>query len=446
MKKSNLKKKCLFYVLSFLTVVVFAQTRELSLEESISIALEGNIEVKKGKNNLKEAKYNAFTSYVELFPTVELFSNAFGSKGNTFDELTGQLRTTSGDFVNASLTATWDILQVLRKHSTVKFAKNNKTNVSLGLENTKDETALNVVQAYLEVLQSIDQGLILEEFMKTQSENLEQVGEMVKLGSMAGQDNLFQQAELSRLSSAVVENENIINQRKNRLRLLLGIDMSVPLELKNLILPENQLRSFSQSSIDSLYEVAITKRNDVNSRKYEVASLKSQLQLRRADYYPNINLFFRYGSGYSSFQDVSFNDQFFTNNKFEAYGVEVLIPILNGNKFRNETFKSKMAYENSKLDLKQYKNTVYAQISDGQYTISKGIEEVVHRKDRAKFTEQNYQMSREKYFLQASSSQELSIAYRDYVEAKLLLNQAKYKLLYNMYEMKYYLGNIRNSS
>ncbi|WP_340199341.1 TolC family protein [Ascidiimonas sp. W6] len=442
MKKKGWNKNVWCILFSFFTVVIFGQTRELSLEESIAIALEGNIDIKKGKNNLKEAAHNTFTSYAELFPKVEIFSNAFGSKGNTFDELTGQLRTTSGDFVNVSLTATWDILQVLRKYSTVKYAKNNKTNVSLGLENTKDETVLKVVQAYLETLQSIDQGVILQEFINTQSENLEQVNEMVKLGRMAGQDYLFQRAELSSLSSALVENENIINQRKNRLRLLLGIDMSIPLELKKVILPEDQLRLYSKASIDSLYEEAIDKRNDVNSRKYEVASLKSQLHLKRADYYPNINLFYRYGSGYSSFQELSFQDQFFTNNKFEAYGVEVVIPVLNGNKFRNETYKSKIAYENSKLDLKQYKNTVYSQISDGQYTVAKGIEEVVHRKDRLVFTKQNYDMSREKYFLQASSSQELSIAYRDFIEAELLLSQASYELHYSIYEMNYYIGNL----
>ena len=442
------RRKISFYMILILLGVYsnqgYSQQKNISLEEAVSLALNNNVNILKSQNNYQEAENTLLTSYIDLLPKAELYSDGYRSIGNTFDELTGQLRTNSGEFVNTNLTISWDILEVFQKYSNLKYSKNNKEFNFWRLETVKDDTVLNVIKLYLEILQNEDQGKILEEFIKVQKSNLEQTDEMIKLGVLAGQDHFSQKVELSRLKSAQIENINIINRKKNLLLLLLGMNTDTKMGLVTRELPVEQFEYLKDTSIDTLYLNAIKERNDIKSKEFELKSIKNQLNIQRSNYYPDINMFYRHGTGYSSFRDNTFNDQFFSDNIYKAYGVQVVIPILNGNRTRNNVYKSKIAYETAKLDYKQYRNTVYTELSNTKNDLELGMQELAYREDQLEFSKRNYNLVKEKYFLQATSSQELIVAYRNYIEAELRVSQINYQLIFNYYQMQNNLGELRD--
>lgn len=435
-----------FILLLFSFHILNAQSQELTmtLDEAVAIALENNVDIKKNSNTYKGAKSQRTTSYLSLLPEAVFLSTAYKTEGNIFDEITGLNETTFGEFVTAGFSLKWDILNVLNKHSTLSYAKNNENYTLWNLEDIKDTRTLEVIRLYLEVLQNQDQGKILEAFIKTQETNLEQVDEMIRLGSVAGQDHYNQKTELSRLSSAKYENLRLINEKRNELMLILGIDANSQIEFQSLDIDLDMFDNVLERPLDSLYLEAKNKRNDLKSREFQVQLLKDDINLKRSNYYPNIELFFNYGSGYSSFLARDFNDQFFDDNTFKTYGVQVTIPILNGNKTRNTVFLSKVNYKNAQLDLEQYRKSIYTELSNYQSNIINSLEELNYLKNQQESSKLTYELRREEYFLQATSAQDLSLAYRDYIQADLLLNQAKYQLLLNHYFMKYALGKLRD--
>ncbi|CAM1358245.1 putative outer membrane lipoprotein [Tenacibaculum sediminilitoris] len=420
------------------SIVVTAQ-EVLTLNEALQFAIESNVDIAKDKNNEASTKYNKKRAYLSLLPSVNASANLFESTGTNFDQLTGVLRTETGQYVNASITASWDILNVLNKLSDLKLSKYNHESQKAQLEYTKDFVVLNVVGRYLETLQAIKQDKILNKFCDVQEAQLKRTQELIKVGALPGQDYYTQNAEWSRLKSSREDNLNILNTKKNELMLLLRMDPSKEIELeKNL-----KVVLFDRNvSIDSLYEKALEKRKDYKQLEAQSIANKHQVNLQRAAYIPSFSVYYNYGSRYSSFQTRTFKDQFLKDNITNTIGVSINIPVFNGIRVRNEVYKAKQNFENSELDVVQIKNDIYVELKNLMNTISANKKKAAYRKDQTESAKRAYELEQERYYLGQGNPLDLGVAQRNYIEASLLLNQIKYQLMYNRYELLFLTGNI----
>ena len=416
---------------------------QMNLEDVITTVIENDVEVEKADNDLKLAKNDKFTSYVDLFPKARLEGLLYTSEGNNFDEISGQLISSKGDFASADITFYWDILNIVNKTAAVKSAENNKQSSFYNKENVKDAAVLQAIGAYLEMLQNKEQKEIIDSFLEVQEQTLVEIQEMVRVGKIPGLDYVIQNTEKARLNAAYVENSRIINEKTNNLLLSMGTEPGLAIDFEDVDVTLLELgKEYTNVSTDSLYKIALENRNDLKSLSYETKALNFEVSKERGNYYPKINLFYRFGSGYSSFNDRSFKDQFYIDNKATSYGVEVIIPIINGMKQRNQVYEKRMAYEDRELDARQLRNLIYVQISNARSNIEENARNLSYREEQLILSEKTYQLQKEKYLLGSSTARELAIFHRDLIEASLLKNKVKYQLAYTKYELIYYLGAI----
>jgi len=420
------------------SMVVNAQD-VLTLNEALQLAIENNVDVAKDKNNEASTKYEKTRAYASLLPSINASSNLFESTGTNFDQITGTLRTETGQFVNASITASWDILNVLNKLSDLKLSKYSHESQKAQLAYTKDFVALNVVGRYLETLQAIKQDEILSKFCDVQETELKRTQELIKVGSLPGQDYYTQKAEWSRLKSSREDNLNILNTKKNELMLLLRMNPAEEIELEK----DLQVIVLNDDiNIDSLYQVALINRKDYKQLEAQSLVNKYQVSLQRATYIPSISIYYDYGSRFSSFQGRTFNEQFLKDNITNTVGVSVRIPIFNGMSARNEVYKAKQDFQNSELDVVQIKNDIYVELKNLMNTISANKKKVTYRQDQTESAKRAYELEKERYYLGQGNPLDLGIAQRNYIEASLLLNQINYQLMYNRYELLFLTGSI----
>ncbi|EDP95509.1 TolC family protein [Kordia algicida OT-1] len=420
------------------SIVVNAQD-VLTLNEALQLAIENNVDVAKDKNNEASTRNDKTRAYLSLLPSVNASGNLFESTGTNFDQLTGTLRTETGQYVNASITASWDILNVLNKLSDLKLTKYNNESQKAQLAYTKDFVSLNVVGRYLETLQAIKQDEILSKFCDVQEIQVKRTQELIKVGSLPGQDFYTQNAELSRLKSSREDNLNVLNSKKNELMLLLRMNPAEEIELeKNL---EAVIIS-GDVNIDSLYQIALMNRKDYKQLEAQSLANKYQVSLQRAAYIPSLSLYYDYGSRYSSFQARTFNQQFLKDNITNTIGLSVNIPVFNGMSTRNRVYKAKQDYQNSELDVVQIKNNIYVELKNLLNTISANKKKVIYREDQTESAKRAYELEKERYYLGQGNPLDLGIAQRNYIEASLLLNQINYQLMYNRYELLFLTGSI----
>jgi outer membrane protein len=442
MRKGQIRN--IFFSLFLLSSVAMLGQKSMGIDEVIKLVLENNIDITKANNDFRFSKNTQFTSYVDLFPKARLTGLLYTSEGNNFDEISGQLIQSKGDFASTDITLYWDILNVVSKAASVKSANNYKKSSEWNVESVKDDILLRTILAYLELLQTKSQKDILDGFVDVQNQTLKETQQLINLGRMPGLDEQIQQTELTRLKSAQTENARIINEKRNQLFLFLGITPETSTEFQDINMAFlEKAKTFENASIDSLYQIALESRNALKSMNFNVRGMKSDINVERGEYYPKLNLFYRIGYAYSSFNQRSFNDQFFIDNRVNSYGVELVLPIFNGMRQRNKVFEKRMQYENAIQDYTQLKKQIYVQISDAKSSIRENERKFKFRQDQVRLSKSTYELQKERYVLGVSTVRELAITYRDFLEASLLESQAKYQLTYSKYELLYYLGKIR---
>jgi outer membrane protein len=436
-----MNKICFVYFLMLYLVNSFTLNAQdkLGLDEALKIALESNIDIVKGKNNEAITLYDKKRAYLSLLPSLNASGNLFESTGTNFDQLTGTLRTETGQYVNGSITASWDILNLTNKLSAIKVSTYNNESQKAQVEYTKDFVILNVVGRYLEILQAIKQDEIFSKFCDVQEEQLRRTDELIKVGSLPGQDFYTQNAEWSRLKSLREDNLNAMNAKKNELILLLRLDPAKETQIDN-TLKEELFKG--KMNIDSLYQKALKSRKDLRQMEAQSMVKKYEVALQRAKYIPSLSLYCDYGSRYSSFQARKFNNQFFKDNITTTIGISVLVPIFNGLVTRNDVYKARQDFKNAELDIVRAKNAIFVELQNLTHTISANEKKVTFRQDQTESARRAYELEKERYYLGQGSPLDLGVSQRNYVEASLSLNQSNYQLMYNRFELLFYTGDI----
>jgi len=415
----------------------------LTIKDAIVIALDKNVEIEVAENNYTLENRRKIGGYAGLLPTLEFRGGANQVTGRNFDQVSGEVRTETGEFANASFFANWNILNVVESFSRVRASKYSALSRLWELEDKKDFTILAVARNYLEILQNSEQSKIITEAIATQEKNLKYTEVQVSVGARTKQDLYNQKAELGNLKSTLLVSENLVETGKNELILLLKLDPDTELILENNFLAL-EAESYTQNkTVEEFYEIALVSRNSLKTAEANMKAQKYLLSQNRGVYYPSISLFYSYGTNFSSFQDGGFDQQFFTDNITEVIGINLNIPILGGLQNRNRVYEAKVNFNNAKLNYEQLKKEVYVEISNIVNTIESNQKEKLFREEQLVASELNFELEQQRYELGAGTPVTLSIAQRDYIESALLLNQVKYRLIYNMLELDFFNGQIQ---
>ena len=425
----------LLLCLSLISLQAIGQEK-VNIEDLIKIALDQNTEITQNGKNLELLEKRETQSYLELLPSATINIDGIQNTGLSFDQTAGELRTETGKFLYSSGTLNWDISNLIFSNSRIKSAKNNKQQQKWNLEATKNRVVLETIRLYLEILQNLNQKDILEKSFETQKLNLERTSEMIRLGALPGQDFYTQKAELSRIKSLQVENKSMGTNLKQLLLALLNLPNETRLDLEKDNTYFAELKE--EKELGDRYQEALEGKNELKSLEALVDGSKYQFKQDKSAYFPRLSLYYTYGTSYSSFQESTFNQQFLDDNIIKTLGISAVIPLFNGSSTRNNVFSSKVNYENTMLDLKQYKRDMYVELSNIYNTYSARKEAKVFREEQLEANLKAFELEQERYFLGQGTTLDLALAQRNYIESSLVLSQLEYQILYDRFQIIYY--------
>lgn len=428
---------------------VFSQEMlQLGLIELLMLTEKENYSVRLEENKLQISQANKQQVIYSMLPSVNIYGGANLVTGLNFDQVSGTLQTEKGRFANSYLNLTLDFTNLLLLKPKIDQAKQQYDIQSYRSTYTKEMTALYIVGKYIEIQQAYKQRSILEEFQKTQKIALDRTSEMVELGSLSPQDKRIQEADLKKIESQLLENENVINSKLNELRWMLGIE-----DDRQIVLLEDGIQEIQQiyathdeaalGNLKECYALALEGRNDLKANEINILSQKNDLILKRLSYSPKIYFYYNYGSGFSSFQVNDFETQFFRDNIKSSIGLQFEIPVFNGLSKKATLITARKNYENSQLLFEQSRNQVLSDVSNARAKIKLDIQNSEAYKDLSDVRKQIYDVEMEKYQLGNADILSVSIAYRDYLSASLEYSKQEYQLLYDKYLLSFHLGYSR---
>lgn len=343
-----------------------AQSKKWTLRECINHAIINNISVKQSELDLQNSQIAKKDAIGNFMPGISASASHSWNIGLNQNITTGLLQNQTTQFTSVGLSANVDIFRGLQNVNQLR-----KSNLSLiasqyQLTKMQEDIALNVANAYLQILFNKENLKVQKEQKSLSEKQLARTTQLVEAGNVPKGDLLDVQATLASNNQKVIAAENAVLLSKLSLAQLLQLD-----DFKNFDISEEDVPSMLSTILNESSEAIIAKakasRTELKIAQTNIELAKKDIQIARAAYLPSLTGFYSYTTRASNSKRVSgvdssgniitanalpIFDQFDTN-KGQNFGLQLTVPIFNGFATRNNVERTKVAFERSKLNFNQ---------------------------------------------------------------------------------------------
>ncbi len=432
----------LLLVLALFSVDSSAQAKKWTLEECIDYALKNNISVRQSELNLKVADIDKKDAFGSFLPAVSATVSHSWNIGLTINPVTNISQQQTSQFSTASVGSQVDIYKGLQNQIQHRRSKMAIIASQYQLQKMKEDVALNVANAYLEILFNRENLKVQNEQLLTDLKQQERSEQLLEGGLIPRGDLLDIEATVAADRQRVIDSENQLIISKLSLAQLLQLD-----DFRNFDVADEDY-NMAESEIllqqpEKIYEKARQEQTVIKIADANVALAEQDVKLARAAYQPALRGFYSLDTRIISYANVidqpPFWDQFF-DNKGHSFGFQLSIPILNGLAVRNNVERSKVALERSKLELEQQdldleRNvyTAYTDVIGALRSYEAAVSASEARSLALEYAQERYEVGLINVF-ELNQSQTLS------VNAQSDVLRTKYDYLFKVKILEFYFG------
>ncbi len=267
------------------------QTKNLSLNEAISLAVKssGQLKIASAKvdeaaANTRQAKDNQLPdlkvsgSYLRLNSPdvalkVKLGSGSGGGGGVKVDQLGYAM-------ANASL----PIFSGFRVKYGIESAKYLEQAAKLDAESSKDEVVMNVVYAYSNLFKAQNTVDLVKENLQREVQRVTDFTDLEKNGIIARNDLLKAKLQESNIELTLLDAENNLIIATANMNLMLGLPMETALKTDNTILENNS----TDAGLAQWEQNALKNRKDMEALTYKEKATETSIKMAKGEYYPGL--------------------------------------------------------------------------------------------------------------------------------------------------------------
>lgn len=353
-----------------------------TLKQCVDTAIANNLLVKQSDLQMERAAINYKQAKDNRLPDLTANLNHGLNQGRSIDPFTNSYVSQNIGYGNYSLSSG---VALFNGFQITNFIKQNSLGYEaskMELQNAEDNLTLNIILAYLQILNNEDllsQSKNQFEVSKKQVERLEVLN---KEGSIIPIQFYELKGQLANDELAIINNENAVKSSKLTLSQLMNIPFDKNIEVERLT-ADNYAMNYVADP-ESIYQIAVSQLAQIKAAELRKKSAVKAVQVARGEFYPRVGLSGNLGTNYSSAaqndiflnsvqvpsgdfvtfngsqfpvittksnfssQKIKYSNQF-NNNYSTSVNLSIRIPILNAFRARN----------NVALAKKDFKNTVY---------------------------------------------------------------------------------------
>lgn len=471
-------KKIQFTVLFGVLFTSFAsqaQTKVWTLEEAVEYAIKNNISVQQTNLDLRSADIDKKDAWGQFLPSINANASHSWSIGLNQNITTGLLENQTNQFTSAGLSVGVDLFNGLQNQNRLR-----KSNLSIlasqyKLAKIKDDVALNVASAYLQILFNKENLKVQKELLVSNNRELNRTTQLVEAGSIARGDLLDMKATVASGNQLVVSAENSLLISKLSLAQLLQLEDFKDFDVAELE-TDAPLSEVMLQSAEAIYSKAKEERVELKIARTNLEIAERDIKIAKGNYMPTLGAFYNFNTraayldrvvGFTPDPDSpttvigvvegtnqnvlapNFNpvlgsslpifDQF-NDNKGHSFGFQLTIPILNGFAVRNSVDRAKIAvdrfkiaYTQEELDLER---NVYTAFSDAKGALNSYEAAVAALESR----ELAFEYARERYNVGMMNAFDFNQAQTLLANAQSEVIRAKYDYIFRVKVVEFYFG------
>lgn len=415
-----------------------------SLRQCIDHAIEHNIAIQQGANQAKQSAVAVNTAKWARLPNLNGNAGQSWNWGRTQtaikNEDTGDYSTvyvnSNSHGTSLNLNTSIPLFTGLEIPHQYALAKLNLQAALADLEKAKEEMAIQVASAYLQVLFNQELHQITARQVELSTEQYQRIIRLESLGKASP-------AEVAEAKARIAQDEMNAVQTENNYRLAL-LDLSQLIELPspeglNLQLPTEEIQSVSLIPADEIFQTALSQKAAVQAAQYRLAGSKHHIRIAQSAYYPQLSLNGSLGTNYYSTINRSFSQQMSDN--FSKYiGLSLSVPLFNRLNTRNRVRTAKLQQQYYALELDQVKKTLYKEIQQAWYNAVASESKYRSSHSAMLANQASFNLMNEKYTQGKAAAIEYHEEKLNLLKAQSEELQAKYDYLFRCKILDFYRG------
>ncbi len=469
-----MKSVQIVFILFFASLTTFAQGKKWTLKECINHAIQNNISIKQSELDNQNASITKKDAIGNFLPNINASGSHSWNIGLNQNITTGLLENQTTQFTSANLNANVDIFKGLQNQNQLRKANLTLIASQYQLTKMQEDVALNVANAYLQILFNKENLKVQKEQQSLDTKQLQRITELVEAGNVPKGDLLDVQATLASDNQRVIVAENALLLSKLSLAQLLQIEDFQNFDVSEEDMP-TMLSTILTESSDAIIAKAKENRTELKIANTNIEIAKKDVSIAKGAYLPTLSGFYGFntrasyskritgfeidpsnpipigyvdGTGQTVFQPggntivgnpLPVWDQF-DKNKGQNFGLSLNIPIFNGFAARNNVARAKIALERTQLAKSQQELDIERNVFTA-YTDTKAAKESHEAALQiVKARELAMQYAKDRYEIGMMNIFDFNQAQNAYVAAQSEVLRTKYDYIFRIKILEFYFG------
>jgi outer membrane protein TolC len=472
MKKINCFS--LVFVL-LLSLSIQAQTKKWTLEECLKYAIDNNISIKQTELDTKTADIDKKGAIGNFIPSLNANASHSWNMGLNQDITTGLLRNQTTQYSSAGASIGFDIYKGMQNQNTLRKANLSIIAAKYQLTKMQEDVALNVANAFLQVLFNKENLKVQQEQLTINNKQLSRSEELVKAGSVPRGDLLDIKATVASDNQKVIAAENSLLISKLSLAQLLQLKEFYDFDVTDETTAKDENNILAQTPV-AIYEKAKEQRTELKIAKTNLEIAEKNVAIAKGGYQPTLQGFYNFNSRVSYSDVITGYVPNTTNpasvigyvegtnqnvmhantmpvvggaapvfdqireNKGQSFGAQLSIPIFNGFSIRNNVERSKVNLEKSKIAVEQeelaLQRNVYTAFTDAKGGLNAYESSLVALDAR----QEAYNYAKEKYAVGMMNSFDFNQSQTLLSAAQSEVLRTKYDYIFKIKILEFYFG------
>ncbi|HET7001802.1 MAG TPA: TolC family protein [Puia sp.] len=448
-------------------------TKYLTIKQCVDLAIKNNLQVQQSQIQLEQNGVLYKQSKDNLLPQINGTIQQQFNYGRSISNLNNSYVDVQNSAGNYALNANLLLFNGFSYQNAIKQNALNYDASKMDLQQQKDNITLNVILNYLTVLSNQE---ALDIARSQASVDSAQVARL----EIQNQEGAIPPATLYDLkgqyASDLVIVVNAVNALEvSKINLFSVLNVPYQKDATYEMVTMNADISDLRTSSDSIFQTALQIIPNIKATDLRVQSFQKSIAAARGRYYPSLSIYGSLSSNFTSIattdipgtgvpfstgqyvnvggssydvmgtsfstQKTSFGDQV-KNNRFQAFGLQLNIPILNYLSVRNNVKTAKLNYENAKVLSNASRNQLQQLVEQAWQNLRSAYGQYKGYLDQVHAYGESFRTAEIRFNAGVITSVDYVIAKNNYDRANTNLSAARYNYIFRTKILEYYQGRL----
>lgn len=447
------------------------------LKRAVDYAVANNLSVKQQDIQARLSALTYNQSKLSQYPNLNFSSNLGLNTGRSIDRTTNQFTNATIFYNTFGLQSNVDVFNFFSKKNTISANKLEAEAANASVDKIKNDIALNVATAYLQVLLGRQQVSISRVKMQQTSAQLENTRKLVNAGSVPELNAAQLEAQLAQDSSNVVTAKSNEIQALYLLKALLALDAAAPFDIVTPPIELIPVEPLADLQPDRVYQLALQNLPQQKVNQLRVEAAKKNVAAAKGAMYPSLGLGGSLQTNYSNaknqaqFLNSTFNGfspigvvqgttdtvvapnmknnfRFFSNpygtqvtdNLSKGLGISINVPIFNGGSAKTNWQRAKLNLNS--FELRQYQDslTLKQDIYKAYIDAITAVEKFNAASKSVEASQKAFDFAAKRYNIGLLSTIEYLTTQSNLYSAQLSKTFAQFESVFKMKVLEFYKG------